>query len=570
MFGRIEQLGTKLLDAEGTSHKGPAVVAFLALTALLLGGVMVLGPYPITLYPTDTMHVLVHSDYLLQGYRPYVDYFSLYGPFPALFPLVGLETYGVSMWAILLSQVLMAALFGALMFKIAISRLHGLWAVVLAISVELLLLSCTPLGRRSWREFSAAMQYNAMCFSIAALIFLYVLLPSRSTRPASRWIDAIIVAFCLMATVLTKVSFFPPLVIILATGTILWPRVAGQRLEGVAILVMGALMTVGVMWSLGGSLAGYYKMIRSASLGVNPIALALRYVHHTRTIGAFLVCMALVAWIIHQAGLLKETRREWFLAFLMFGAMLLTTAMCKQDPESLPLIGVIPLAMTVLAAALAAAERRTLNAPMAAIVLLSALFLTVHDSKNSALSWVFSRMTIKTIEPAVERVQNADALAASLVSKRVDPKLFKLLPKKYVDSDFAALTLLKEAGAKPGEVLHVATIANGITVLTDLKYSHGESPWSPVAGAKTPTAYKPPVDDLVSDADWILRDTNRPDYWEFLMHNRGEYIDENFEEVAHKAEWILYRRKPRNANAPAAADAGGSSTTTTPTSPSAS
>jgi hypothetical protein len=516
---------------------------------------MMLGPYPITLYPTDTMHVLVHADYLMQGYRPYVDFFSLYGPFPALFPIVGLETYGVSMWSILLSQVIAAGLFGALMFKIAISRLHGFWAVVLALATEFLLLSCTPLGRRSWREFSAAMQYNSMCFCIAAIIFLYVLLPSRSTRPASRWIDAIIVAFCLMATVLTKVSFFPPLVVILVTGTILWPRVAGQRLEGVVILALGALMTVGVMWSLGGSLAGYYKLLRSASLGVNPIALALRYVHHTRTIATFLTSMALTAWIAHQAGLLKETRREWFLAFLMFGAMLLTTAMCKQDPECLPFIGVIPLAMTVLAASLAAKERRPINVPMAVIVMLSALLLTVHDSKNSALSWAFSRMTIKTIEPAVARVQDADALAASLVSKRVDPKLFKLLPKKYVDSDFAALTLLKEAGAKPGEVLHVATIANGITVLTDLKYSHGESPWSPVAGASNPTAYKPPVDDLVSDADWILRDTNRPDYWEFLMHNRGPYIDENFDEVARKAEWILYHRKPRDANASVPGDA---------------
>jgi hypothetical protein len=556
MNGKLERLGLALLDPDGTSRSAPGVSAFLILSALLLGGVMLAGPYPITLFATDTMHTLVQGDFLVRGYRPYVDFFSLYGPIPALFAAAGIATYGISLWALIFAQALAAAVFGALMFKVAISRLHAVWAVVLAISVELLLISCTPLGRRSWREFSSAMWYNSMCFCITAILFLYVLLPSRSSRPLSRWIDAGIAAVCLMATFLTKVSFFPPLLIILVVGTILWPRGAGMRLQGFAVLGLATLMSFGMMWTLGGTVLGYLKFIRSISLSINPLVLALRYLHHTRTIGAFLVTMALSGWVAQQAGLLRAMRREWFLAFLMFGAMLATAATCKQDPEALPLIGIIPLAITVLVAALARDAGRTINVSLASAAMLSALLLATHDSKNSALSWVFSRMSIKTIEPAVERLHGADSLAVELVSDRVDPKLFALMPKEWVETTFKALALLKDAGAQPGNVLHVATITNGITILTDLKYARGDSPWSPVAAAVTPAAFKPPIDDMLSDADWILRDRDRDDYWEFLTHYRGEYIAENFKEVSSNNEWILYGRKNRSAAAPAAPSAG--------------
>jgi hypothetical protein len=310
------------------------------------------------------------------------------------------------------------------------------------------------------------------------------------------------------------------------------------------------------MWSLGGSVTGYLKFIRSISLSVNPLSLALRYLHHTRTIGAFLATMALTLWVAQQADLLKDACREWFLSFLMFGAMLATAATCKQDPEALPLIGIIPLAITVLLGSMAYKAGRKVNVSLASAAMLSALLLVTHDAKNSALSWVFSRMTIKTIEPAVERLHGADTMALELASQRVDPKLFVLMPKEWVETNFKALAMLKAAGAKPGQVLHVATVANGVTILTDLKYGHGESPWSPVAAAVTPPDYKPPVDDLVNDADWILQDKDRPDYWEFLTHYRGDYIAENFVEVSSNDEWVLYGRKGSATAAQPVADAG--------------
>jgi len=163
---------------------------------------------------------------------------------------------------------------------------------------------------------------------------------------------------------------------------------------------------------------------------------------------------AIVGWAAYKTGLVRETLREWFLASLMFGAWLAMASTCKQDPEALPLIGILPLGLIVVTAALARETCRRLDMRLAIPAMMIALLLMTHDAKNSALSWVFSRMTIKTLEPAVERYPDAGYEASQLItSKRVDPKLFDMLSKEWVESTFAALPLLKEilggAGRRP-------------------------------------------------------------------------------------------------------------------------
>lgn len=545
MYKKLASLGLTLLDPDGTSRSAPGVVVYLLVTIALLGGALWLGPYPITLYPDDAMHLLVQGDYLVRGYRPYVDYFSMHGPFPFLFTAAGLEAHGVSLRAVVLTQVLGAAVFGALMFKIAVSRLHAAWAVALAAAVELILLTCTPMGRRSWREFTPAMWYNALSFVLVAIIFLYLLLPSRSRRPASQWLDAGIVAGCLAACFLTKMSFFVPLAVVLAIGGVAIPRVPAMRLQTSVAIALSAVLVVAAMASLGGSLTGYQAFLRSLTLEISPLALSLRFVQYTRTISIFLLGMLLAGWAVEEAGLLRELRREWLLALLMFGALLLMVSTCRQDPETLPLIGIIPLGVTVLAAALARRKSRPISLPLMTSALLVSLFLIGNEAKNSALSWAFSRIKIRTIEDPVENLPDAASRAAELATgERVDPQLFTMMPREWVEKNFAALALLKDAGATAGQTLFVATSANTVTLMTNLKYARGESPWWPFLFITHPTDAPLNIPHLLEDADWILRDLGDDACWRYLQHFRGDYLNRRFVEAARNDDWILYRRRP--------------------------
>jgi hypothetical protein len=544
MYEHLERFSEALLGDQERSRWTSALLVLLALTALLIGVRLAVGSYPVTLFPDDAINALAQGDYLAQGYRPYVDYFSLHGSFPFQFIAAGINVHGISLDAIALAQVVAAALFGVLMWKVAISRLHPFWAVVLAICVELLIISCSPIARRAWREFSPAMWYNTISFSVMAIVFLYVLLPSRSTSALSRWLDTLIVAFCLMVSFHTKMSFFPLVAMVFGVGTILIPRNAEMRTHGLAALAAAAVMIFGYAWMLGGSVTAYLEFLRSVSLKVHPLAFALRFVQYTRTLGLLAVGMLMAGWLAYETGLIRQTRREWILTVLMCGALMAAASTCKQDPESLPLLGVVPLGVTTAVATLAQRNGRRIDHRLAAPVLLISLILVANDAKNSALSLAFSHVTFNTLEPPVERLSSADVEAIDIsLSDRVDPRLFTLMPRWWVEDAFSALSLLSQARAAAGEVLYVSTEANGITVLTDLKHTRGESPWAAYSLTRNASDLKPTVEDFLSDADWILRDLSNPMSWENLTHYRGEYVEENFVPVASNDRWTLYQRR---------------------------
>lgn len=157
MLSSLEKLCCRWLDPQSARFSMRKFLVFSAISVPLMGLVLWLGPCPITKYPRDTAYVLIQGDFLLQGYRPYVDYNSMHGPFTFLFFAAGMIVHGVSLHAIILAQVLGGIFFGLLMFRIAVNRLHVFWAILLAVSVELILLSCTPIGHRTWREFTCAM-----------------------------------------------------------------------------------------------------------------------------------------------------------------------------------------------------------------------------------------------------------------------------------------------------------------------------------------------------------------------------------------------------------------------------
>lgn len=534
----------KWLDPSYIGFTFKKLLAFIAISVCVLGGALLLGPYPITEFSVDTAYVLIQGDYLNKGFRPYVDYFSLHGPFPFLFFAIGMWIYGVSLRAIVFAQVLAAALFGSLMFRISVNRVQASWSVFFATCIELIIISCTPLGSRTWRDFSCAMWYNTIAFSIMAIVFLFMLVPSVGLSKRSRIVDCGIIGTCLAFCFLTKVSFFVPTLIVFVVGTVLWPREKEMRFEGIVALVVSAVTVVAIMGLLGGSLSGYYHFLHSLPLKQPPILLPLRYVHYTSTLGVFALSMVLVGWMAYDVGLGRKLYREWVLALLMFGAIVTSASTACQDMEILPMLGILPLGIIFLIVRLVAKSGRKINIELAVPAMLASLLLIVHAPKNAALSWFFSHISVPTFVDPVKRYSLSDVEAMDLkLSPEVDLDLLTMMPRTWVDQYAAAIRLLNESSATESDVVYVATTSSSFGLLSGFKSAVGQVAWWPDVFLSGPEKFALIDDAVLEDTKWLLRDKKAPYCWNYLRYHRGQYIDDNFETVGENDNWQLYRRK---------------------------
>jgi hypothetical protein len=514
--------------------------AFLILIAVLAAIILLVGPYRrITIYAHDTIWFLVQGDQLFKGYRPYVDYHSTHGFFPFLFPAIGLRIAGVSLWAVLIGQLLGAVLFGILFFRVAIARLGPYWAAGLGLTAFLMLISLTPLGMRVWCDFTCAMWYNTMGFIIEGIVFLYVFLPSSSNR-LGKSVDCLIAAFCLAALFFLKLSFIIPTVGTLVVGTLLWPRTKGQRLEGVAVLLAACVMIAALAWVTGASVLNYVSFLLAIPTKVSIVLLASRYLQYTRTISVFLAAMLLAGWAAANARLLTALSREWLLAAMMAVTIMLSTATTCQYQEIMPLLGLIPVLLVAMLLRLASDSQLQLpRQTIAAVVIIGGVML-FHSPKDAVLSWGFNQIKVKTLCPQVELAEGLSAKTQPSL------KMLEKFPRTYFEQISEAVTLIENAGTKPGEVLFFAGTGNDVTIFTNLRYALGSSTWWPLFLCETPESYPLLKSDMLADTKWILQERDDKEFWRFLMHYRGEYVRACFTPVSESPKWTLWKRIDRD------------------------
>lgn len=539
MFARIESVCREWLDPDGPVAGKRSALVLAAVAAALLGGAVALGPYPITLFPQDTMYMLVQGDFLLKGLRPYIDCYSIHGPFPAAFATLGLWLEGVSLDAVVTAQALGAAVFGLLTFVVARNRLHPVLATLFAASVIVFLISCSPVGEKSWRSYSFAMWYNSIGYVIYAVVSLHLLAPPRVRGGVARAVETAVVGFCLAAAFLTKITFFAPLAAAYFVGELVVPRRPSDRAYGLAGLAAAATAIFAFMAVFSGSVAGYLGFMDAMSFRVNPWFLSLRFLHYTRTIGVFLLGAFVLLWLAKDAGVLRRTRREFGLIIPMLCGVLLSASTAAQDLETLPFLGVLTLGLASAVAAAAAAEGRPLNGTLTVCALGVALLLTAHTPKNSLLSCVFARMRVPTLTGEMvggSSTDSADAIGPT------DPRLFEMVPKAYAERQLAAIRLLAAHGERDRDPVFVATSTSCISLLSGFPYAKGQVAWWPFVYSRVPTDIPLLDDDLLDDAEWVLRDLTEDLCWDYIQHYRGDYFAESFTLVGETEGWELYGR----------------------------
>lgn len=533
---------TEILPPEGSS--GWAPLAWFALIALLLcGGLAVLGPYRITIFEQDTFHFFCQGDYLLKGYRPYVDYQSAHGPFPFLFALLGLRLAGPSMWAVLLAQMAGGMFFGALMCQVAAARLRGVWAVGLGVTTLCVLLSFTPPGGKVWRQFSCAEWYNTVGFVCEAILALYVFLPANRLGRLGRTADWAIAGICLAALFLTKITFFAPMAVTFVVGSLVWPRHPRQRWHGLLAGLLAAGLAAGIFLALRGSLAGYLNFYRHFAPRVNPLTLVLRYLQYTQTLAMLLLGAAAVVWAAAKAGCAGKLARELVLAALLTATLLLSVATSCQDPEYVPFLGLVPLLLTAAVLHVRGPSGGLLDRQLLAVALAAATLMLVQFPKDALLSWALCKAPIATLNAPVKFGLDPDTpLPQSPVVDRRALGLLSSLPSGYARRILNGLQLLDRCGARPGEVLLAMTWVDDVTLFTHLRYPHGGTPWWQFFFAASPEAYPPPDAKFLTDVQWVLEDCSDDIPPRFLRHHRGPMLRDCFSKVGQSSPWVLWKR----------------------------
>jgi hypothetical protein len=527
-----------------TAGYGPSAW-FASLTCLLAAGWLLLGPYPITIFPEDTGYYLLQGDLLLRGYRPGIDFHSMVGPFPGLFSALGIAAEGVTLDAVILAQLVGAVLFGTLYFWIALGRVNGVWAVGLAICVELLLVACTPLGKNAWREFSCAMWYNLIGYCAYAIVFLYLLVPSRRQARSAAVADILVVAFALMACFLTKLSYFLPCFATFLAGALVFPPPNVSRVRGAVILVSAAVMTLAVLASLEGSLQAPFSLLSVLKLKVSPVMPVMRFAQFTRMVGLFALGAALVAWYAYEANTLRQMKRTFLLLGLIFASYLAAAGTSAQDLELMPMSGAAILAAVVVAVRLIDEARLPRNKYLQTSALAIALLLVVHEPKNSLLSWGFSHAQgVKTIASRVITLGERGRTDASPpFAPNVPPDVLAKFPAKWADKQLQAVELLHRGGVRPEDAVFVAADVSPAVMLSGVRYAKSTITWWPGVWIDQPESIELIDDQLFVDADYILRDTTCDMFWRYLMHHRRDYVEQHFEESADLGAWKLYARR---------------------------
>jgi hypothetical protein len=262
------------------------------------------------------------------------------------------------------------------------------------------------------------------------------------------------------------------------------------------------------------------------------------------TLGQFLLGILVLIWCAYEAGLLRQLRREGVLIVLTLGTWITSAATSAQDQEILPLLGVVPLAITVLLVTVVREHALQVNKYLVSIVLAIALLLIVHLPKNSLLSWMFSHASVPTIADPVARLSRSDIERLDLeLPPRVNPSLFGWMPKNFIANQLEALRLLQRFNVGENDVLYVAADQSSLNMFTGARYPKGYVVWWPFIYLNQPEKL-PLVDDrLLEDVDWILRGASFDDFWRYLNFHRRDYLQKEFEPVAEEGLWTLYRRK---------------------------
>ncbi len=535
------------------SLQPPESISFLKAAGgwiLVTGAVLLLlwvtGPIVSNLFSFDTIGHVEAGNRVLHGQRLNVDFIaSHWGPLYVWLVAVGIRLSGsASPLALHWAQALAVIFLGTLLYLVALPRLRLPWALFLLLAADLLLILSTPLGRTVWSEFSYAMYYNAMCFVPLAALFVSLLIPRRESTLAGCWCDVLLESFSLALLFSLKAWFafgaLPAYVLIRC----LWPRPGEKRFWGLIGLALFAVLAVALS-EPGGGWRPYLSILKSAAgSNINPVLLPMRFLPLSRTWSTALLAVLIALLFAHYCAMpWRRLLQMGLYSLAATGAFMLGTSSSAQNLDTIPFLGVVPLASVLFAARTAGDQKTPLERLGLYAALLIAVLLLAQDPKNSLLSRTFLNLSVKTYH------------TAKLEDSQVDPRIAATDPvflKYYndIDKDFRknllfGIDLLRTAKVPQTEVLWIDTDYGQFNHIVGNPPPKGSIVFC-LVNAGLPPARHPLLrpSSFMEDTQWVLKIKELAFDWQVVMcrPDRKAYFESHFAQVGENERWILYHR----------------------------
>ncbi|WP_300516167.1 hypothetical protein [Aliiroseovarius sp.] len=308
-----------------------------ALFILLAGTSLAPGALLVGKHEGDTFHIVDVLMRMARGEVPHLDFATPIGVL-AFAPIVLFlkAGFGVGM-AMIMGQVLIAALVFPALWWVAHSRFSTGWAVGFGAAVLVLLLGLVH--GTTEPSLSMSMHYNRWAWAATFLVLAAAVLPGRGAdRPLA---DGLVIGLGLSLMALTKVTFFvafalPVVVALVARGA--WRSLAVSVLAGLAVVaVVTGVMSVEFWMAWLGDL----RTVSSSLVRPQP----------TLNLGQVIGApshMAGTLVLIFAVVLLRQADRPaegLILLLLAPGFIYVTWQNAENDPQWLMLLGVMLFAL---------------------------------------------------------------------------------------------------------------------------------------------------------------------------------------------------------------------------------
>lgn len=314
------------------------LLALLVATVVVFGGLGILpGAFRLGQHEGDTFHFVQIVMRMASGEVPHIDFMTPIGAL-AFAPVAFLVQNGVGIgMAFLLSQVFVAALLLPVIWWTAYSRLPPLLAYVFGFFALILLLALIHGGTDNVASLS--MHYNRWSWSVAFVVILLAVLPSRT--PSRPVLEGVLIGALMFALLLTKMTYFAAFL-----PAILVALIKTDRLKMLGVAFLTGLVLAGAFTAVYG--IQYWLMylvdlltVMGSDLRAMPgdtftdILSAPAYIAGTVTALAGIV-------FLRQAG--RETE-GLVLLLLAPGFFYVTYQNFENDPQWLGFLGILLLAM---------------------------------------------------------------------------------------------------------------------------------------------------------------------------------------------------------------------------------
>lgn len=278
----------------GSALRGLSPLAVSSAVALLLGALTLYNGPSVIAAPTDVFVLISGAWRMTLGQIPHIDFDNpigalTYGLVEAGMALGGPESLGLN-WAAVLVLVIGAPW----ATWVAFTRLDPWLACAFVVFIALLCVATRPLGYDPTNH-SYAMLYNRIGWVFLCILAVQAFAARVSASPRDETLDAASLGALVGLLFYTKITFaiFGVIAIVLAL-------VARPALRGVASLaatVLGAALTVTLVWSLTGAAPTAYLEDIAAAGGVQSPEARIKWLVNAIKFGAIPLGLLSVAWL---------------------------------------------------------------------------------------------------------------------------------------------------------------------------------------------------------------------------------------------------------------------------------